>query len=78
MVDRFIRFKPDEFLVKRDKDDKEVDPELVAINVLSKGHWKEAELALAEFLVGLHIDRESLKASGVSTAAVFVCASRSC
>jgi hypothetical protein len=65
MVDRFVRFKPSDALVKVDKDDRPIDPELVATNVLSKTHWKEAELAISEFLVGLHIDRESLKASGV-------------
>jgi hypothetical protein len=71
MVDRFVRFKPAEFLVKVDKDDRPIDPELVAINVLSKSHWKEAELAISEFLVGLHIDRESLKSSGVSAVGPF-------
>ena len=63
-VDKEITFKPADKLI-REVDGKEVDPESVPINVLSKNHWKGAEGAIAETVPGMWVDRDSLKASGV-------------
>lgn len=63
-VDKEVVFKPADKLI-REVDGKEVDPESVPSNVLSKNHWKGAEGAIAETVPGMWVDRESLKASGV-------------
>lgn len=78
MVDKKVKFQPAEFCIKVDKNGKEIHPELLAKNVASKVHWREAEEALAEVLLGLHIDRDSMKSSRVSgwqhVSTVIVCA----
>jgi hypothetical protein len=62
-VDKYIKFKPDEKLVKVDSNGAPIDPELLPINVASKGHWSSAEAAIQESF-GMYIDRDSLKAYG--------------
>lgn len=63
-VDKYLTFKPEAQQTKRDKEGKDVNPELLPMNVSSKGHWTSAEKAIEESC-GVYIDRESLKASGV-------------
>src|SRR5690348_15212643 len=63
--DSYIKWKPADKLVKVESKGEAFDPCLLPINVASKGHWSAAEHAIAE-ASSMYIDRESLKAYGVS------------
>lgn len=63
--DKYVKWKPIDFCIKVTKGGDNINAEELPVNVMSKSHWKDVELAIGDFLIGLHIDRESLKSSGV-------------
>lgn len=60
---KYIKYKDESKLIKQDGERKDIDPFTLPSNVVSKGHWASAELAISESTC-LYIDRESLKAYG--------------
>lgn len=60
-----LKFKDKDKATKQDDKGDEIDPELIPSNIISKTHWRNAQLAIFESF-GMSIHQQSLKAKGVS------------
>ena len=70
LFDKHVKWHGADFCVKVDKVGQPIDFDLVPKNIMSKNHWREAESDLKEFLTGLFIHRDSMKAVRVSGCSV--------